>query len=121
MWRDGQLLVVRIGESFPDRCIKSNLPADGNQVEQVVESGGEWGLLAYVLSPLFGELIGALARRRVQFFVGLSDKWKRKRRRAYFVAGGIIALSIASALWGIHLMQRGGRLESLVIWTMVFG
>jgi hypothetical protein len=65
MWRDGSLLVVRKGEAFPDRCIKSNQPAHGRRVKQVAEQG--WSTFAIQLPlgwspiPLRRELPSRLA------------------------------------------------------------
>jgi hypothetical protein len=106
MWHDGAFLVVRKGEAFPNRCVKSNRPGDGRRVRQAVERSGEVGFLLHLWSPLVGALIDRRLRKCVTLEVGLSDQWRRKRRRAFFVAGTIILVSLAAMAYGVTLMGR---------------
>ena len=107
MWRDGAVLVVRIGEEFPDRCVKSNRPAHGRDVPQAAERGYAALFLLHLLNPTAAALIGNCATRRVTFAVGLSDEWCRKRRRALSLAGASIVVSLAAVAYGTNLIGHG--------------
>jgi hypothetical protein len=104
MWRDGTLLVVRKGETFPDRCVKSNLPAHGRRVQQAAERGYAMPFLVHFWNPIAGVLIERWITKSVTFSVGLSDEWCRKRRRAFCLAGGITIVSFAAMAYGISLI-----------------
>jgi len=108
MWRDGTLLVVRRGEEFPDRCVKSNRPAHGHRVRQCAERGFGALFLAHLCSPIATGLIHGSVTRHVTFAVGLSEERFRKRRRAFYVAGVIIFVSLATLAYGVILLGRGG-------------
>jgi hypothetical protein len=119
MWRDGALLVVKKGEKFPDRCVKSNQPARGRRVRQEAAVGSAFPLLLllHFVNPVAGFLAAAFSgERTIAFKVGLGDKWHRKRRRAFWVAGGIIIASLAAFGYGVNFM--GGE---LAIWLIPVG
>ena len=115
MWRDGALLVVRKGESFPARCIKSNRSAGRRRVEQAVEQGSALAFFAHLLNPIFGFLVDAAVSSSVTFTVGLSGEWHRKRRRAFWIAGAVIVASLAAAAYGVTLIQRGSMTGAWVM------
>ena len=61
MWRDGKLLVILRGEPFPDRCIKTNLPAEGRRLKQGLHWQPWWATLIQVAAPWgVGEAASAL-------------------------------------------------------------
>jgi hypothetical protein len=125
MWRDGPLLVVRKGEPFPDRCVKTNRPAQGRRVQQAVERGHALLIVAHLFN-LFNPIVGAIAgatmakfiTSRVTFTVGLSEEWRRKRRRAFCWAGGVMILSIAAMVYGLVLFDRG---SDSGLWLLALG
>ncbi len=117
MWRDGSLLVVKKGEAFPDRCVKNNRPAHGRRVQQVAEQGYAGLFLVNLWSPIAAALIGNVVAKRVPLAVGLSNEWSRKRRRAFWVAGAIIIVSITAAAYGVIVMGRG----AMGLWLLPLG
>ncbi len=107
MWRDGTILVVKKGEAFPDRCVKSNRPAHGRRVEQAAEQGYAMAFLVHLWNPIAGVVIARYVAKSVTFAVGPSDGWHRKRRRAFCLAGGIVVASLAAVAYGATLIERG--------------
>ena len=84
VYRQGRLLVMHRKAVLPNRCIKSNAPADGRLKLRVT-----WHHPAIYLSIIFR---GAnrltpdrLLHKRATIAVGLSAKWFRKRRRAIII------------------------------------
>ncbi len=116
MWRDGSLLVVRKGEEFPDRCVKTNRPAHGRRVQQAAETGFSATLVAHMYNPIAGGLLGHLFTKRVEFSVGLCDEWCGKRRRAFCLAGGIVLVSLAVTACAVAMdaFLQGGDGRELV-------
>ena len=117
MWRDGALLVVRKGEAFPDRCVKSNRPAHGRRVPQTVEKGQSLLFLVHLWNPIAGILLAKSVRKSVTFAVGLSDEWYRKRRRVIWLAGGIIVAALAAVAWAVTSIGRA----DIALWVLPFG
>jgi hypothetical protein len=114
MWRDKTLLVVKIGEPFADRCVKTNRPAHGRRLQQVAERGSAITLLFHLWSPIAGFLIGSSLTRSIAFAVGLGDEAYRRRNRALWTAAAITAVSLAVAGYGVTLIGQGG----LDIWVL---
>ncbi len=117
MWRDGRLLVVRKGEVFPDRCVKSDRPAHGRRVQQVAERGCAVSFLVHLCNPIAGVLVADSVTKGVAFSVGLSDEWCRKRRRAFCLAGGIIIVSLAAMAYGVTLIG----VADIGLWLLLLG
>lgn len=86
MWRDGRLLVVKKGEVFPDRCVKTNDPAQGSRLRQTVDWHHPVVHLAHLATPLAYAAIAAVVAWTATFDVGLGDRWRRRRRRATCIA-----------------------------------
>ena len=107
MWRDGRLLVVKKGEVFPDRCVKTNDPAQGRRLRQTVDWHHPVVHLAHLATPLAYAAIAAIVARTATFDVGLGDRWRRRRRRATCIALAVFAVSVGVAAYGITLFGRG--------------
>ena len=117
MWRDGTLLVFRKGEVFPDRCVKTNRPARGCRVAQAADWHSPIFYLLHFLGVL-GHLMAGTANQHVEFEVGLSDEWRRKRRRAFWIAGGVFVVSLATMTCGSMLLMQGAAAG---IWPFCLG
>lgn len=107
MWRDGKLLVIIKGEEFPDRCVKTNEPAHGRRVLQAVSWHHPIWYLAHLASPLAYVLAANVVMKGDRFYVGVSDQWHRKRRRAFFWSVAIIIVSLTTSAYGIALLAGG--------------
>ncbi len=119
MWRDGKLLVCRIGEPFPDRCIKTNLPAEGRRLKQGLRCQPGWATLTQVAAPPgVGEAVSAVAGRRTTIDVGVSPRVLRRRRRRFMVAGLILAASFGAIAWAIVELPQGAESSG---WLLIGG
>ena len=117
VWRDGRLLVVRKGEVFPNRCVKSDRPAHGRRVQQVARRGCAVSFLVHLCNPIAGVLVADSVTKGVAFSVGLSDEWCRKRRRAFCLAGGIIIVSLPGMAYGVTLIG----VADIGLWLLLLG
>ncbi len=106
MWRHGRLLVVRKGDEFPDRCIKTNEPADGLFLKQELEWTPIWALLPQLLLGHWGSLARPFTTRKVEIHVGVSRRIRQRRRRRFFIAGLICVAGVVAAFLGINAMQH---------------
>ena len=94
LWRDGKLLVVRKTVELPDRCVKSNQPANGYRLTRKMY----WHHPAIFLSIFAGLLIyvilALVLRKHAEVRIGLSDEWVSKRRFAIITGWGLSLGSI---------------------------
>ncbi len=100
LYRQGRLLVMHKKAVLPDRCVKSNRPAAGRLKRKLA-----WHHPAiYVTIPLNPAIYVGLAlllRKRATVYVGLSDEWFRKRRRAITVGWTLFIGGLAMLIVGI--------------------
>jgi hypothetical protein len=120
MWQAGSLLVVRKGEAFPDRCVMNNRPAHGRRVRQAVECGHSVSFLVHILASVAFHMFVPLGiGKSYTFTVGLCEECCQKRRRAFWVAGGVIAAAIATTAYSLKLLTEGET--SAGIWMSCLG
>ncbi|MHC4178050.1 MAG: hypothetical protein ACYSWU_11125 [Planctomycetota bacterium] len=118
MWRDGKLLVILRGEPFPDRCVKTNLPAEGRRLKQGVQWQPGWVTLIQIATPpAVGQTASAVAGRRVTIEVGVSQRVLRRRRRRFVISGLVLVASFAAIAWGVAMIPRG----IAAVWLMLGG
>ena len=108
MWRDEALLVIGRGAVFPDRCMKSNQPAEGRRVQQAVNWHPPLLYLLHLGTPLIYYPIAFLVTKEAKFTVGLGERWFRIRQRRFVIAGVVIAVAIAAAVYGVTLFAKNG-------------
>jgi len=97
LFRDGNLLVVRDGAPFPDRCVRCNEPAEGYRLKKTYY----WHPPAWYLLILASILIYAIAamivRKKATFAVSLCRR--HRSRRVLLIALGIGIPVLALAAW----------------------
>jgi hypothetical protein len=110
LFRKGKQLVMRHDATLPERCVKSNEPSI-----RYLRRKFDWTpsivLLSLFLSPLVFAIVYFIFRRKVTIYIGLSENWFRKRRRAnligwslFLIGGAIFTIALACILgppnWG---------------------
>jgi hypothetical protein len=86
-------------------------------VPQVVEQGNLLLFSIHLLYPPAALVADRLVIKRVSLVVPLSEQWRRKRRRAFCLAGGIIIVSLAAMAYGITLIGQ----RDLALWLVPGG
>jgi hypothetical protein len=106
IWRSGNLLVMRKGAQLPDRCVKTNQPANGKRWKATFH----WHHPAVYLLILFGFLIYVIVAIAVRkgpavVYVGVTEETLQKRRRVILWCWGI-------GIAGIILVFSASSLQS---------
>ena len=114
LWRKANMLVMHKSVELPNRCVKSNAPAKGRLKRNL-----SWHHPAIFLSILISLLIyiilALILRKTANIYIGLSDEWFTRRRRAIIV-GWFTALSgIAMSAIGIASVGRNEVLGWLIL------
>lgn len=107
VWRDGKSMVFEKGTRLPNRCIKSNEPAD-RYLRRDLSWAPPWVYLG-----LFGGLLLILvfylvARKTAVAEFGITQEWVKRRR-------GRIALVWLLCLLGFGLVIAGAAVENGVV------
>jgi hypothetical protein len=96
-WRAGRRMVMRRGAELPDRCVKTNQPAEGAWAEIRLS----WHPPVYYLLVLLGLIPYLIVAPRVSASVivrmGITERALRSSRRAWVISVALFAG--ASALW----------------------
>ena len=100
VWRQGKLLVMHKRAALPDRCVKSNLPADGRRLKRSLYWHSPWVYVTILAGVLVYAVLALILRKRAVIQIGLSEKWARKRRRSIAIAWGLVLGSVAMFVIG---------------------
>ena len=96
LFRDGNLLVVRDGAPFPDRCVRCNEPAEGYRLKKTYY----WHPPAWYFLILASILIYAIAamivRKKATFAVSLCQRHRSRRTHLIALAIGIPVLVLVA-------------------------
>ncbi len=85
VWRDANTLVMKKDAELPDRCVKSNLPAE-THLPRDLTWHPVWVYLLVLLSPLIYIIVALLIRKKAKISIGLTDACAAKRRNAILIA-----------------------------------
>jgi hypothetical protein len=137
----GKQLVMHKMARLPDRCVKSNEPVSGERLRRKLS----WHHPLVYLALFFGiiglviyVILSLVLQKKATIYVGLSEEWFRKRRRAMWIGWTTVLLGLAAlagsivilvnskggtwAGWGIPLgivMFLGGAIYGLLASRMV--
>jgi hypothetical protein len=82
VWREGKMLVSRIGEPLPDRCVRCNAPAEGFAVRRKYTWHPELISLLVLLSPPIYVIVALLVRKKAVVDLGYCLEHHDRRRAA---------------------------------------
>jgi hypothetical protein len=123
LWRKGNTLVMHKNVELPNRCVKSNAPAT-RRLKRSLSWHHPAIFLSILISLLVYIILALILRKTAIIYIGLSDEWFARRRRA-IVVGWLSALSgIALTVIGIASVDRNEVLGWLIlvgIFLFLFG
>ncbi|MBD2460864.1 hypothetical protein H6G89_07385 [Oscillatoria sp. FACHB-1407] len=127
LWRSGNLLVMRRGAEVPDRCIKTNQPANGKRLRAVLYWHPPLIYLLILLNLLIYALVAVIIRKKAIVYLGITEEILRQRSRlilrcwiigiagiVLFIAAFSAPVESASALGVLSLVLMFGGL----LWGM---
>ncbi len=125
-WRDGDQLVIGADAHLPDRCVKTDLPAQGHTADIVAiwhEPALYWLL---VLNPMIYIIVAYAVGTRVVVTLGVTPAALSASRREWILTwvllgGGVAAWLAAVVLQAPQLFWLGLALMALAIPVYLFG
>ena len=117
VWREGSLLVMDKDSQLPDRCVKSNQPADGFTLKRELAWHPQYLYLFLLASPIIYIIIAVCTQKKAKISIGLTREWGARRRWRILIAwiaaiGGIVVMVIGIA---------GANGNSPVVWLVPAG
>ena len=111
VWRDGKTLIMVKTATLPDRCVKSNQPAE-TQLKQHLSWHPGW---IYVLAfmPFFYLIVALLNRKTATISIGLSDECDRNRRIAFVIAWSLAFAGIGIVIAGFAVLKGDNPMYTL--------
>jgi hypothetical protein len=114
LWREGPLLVMHKNASLPARCVKSNVPTPRTLKRKLT-----WHHPAVYIALLFNLLVyillAVILSKRATIYIGLSDEWFAKRRRAILIGWGLVLASIGMFAGGIAMIDGNENVGVILI------
>ena len=108
LWRCGKLLVMRKGAVLPDRCIKTNRPANGQRLKRKLAWHESWVFVLILAGLLIYIIVALILTKRATVYIGLTEEWFAKRRRAIAIGWGAVLLGIGLFIYGIARLGPPG-------------
>ena len=103
VWRDGKKLIMVKTATLPDRCVKSNQPAE-TYLKRNLSWHPSW-VYVLALSPIIYIIVALLIRKTATISIGLSDEWARKRRTILATAWSLALVGIGIVIAGFALLK----------------
>ncbi len=118
LWREGSLLVMHRNARLPDRCVKSNQPAHGRLRRKL-----QWHhpaiYLLILVALLIYVIVAIVMTKRATIYIGLSEEWFVRRRRAIATAWLMALAGIGSFVGGIALVDQHPQAGWLILLGLV--
>jgi hypothetical protein len=103
VWRRGNLLVMHKQAVLPDRCVKTNAPAQGSRLKRTLRWHAMWVYLTILMHPLIYIIVALMLQKRAVIYIGLSQPRLNRLRRTTVIAWVLAAGSIGMMVLGAVL------------------
>lgn len=115
IWRQGKLLVMHKAAPLPDRCVKSNQPANGRTLKRKLHWHHPAAYLALLANLIIYIIVASILTKTATIQIGLSEPWFARRRRRIFVAWGVVLLGCVMIGVGISQIEAENGLAALIL------
>lgn len=116
LWRKGNILVMHKNVQLPDRCVKSNVPTN-RRLRRNLSWHHPAIFLSILISLLVYIILALILRKTAIIYIGLSDEWFARRRRAILVGWLTTLAAIAMFVIGIASIDQ----SEIVPWLILVG
>ncbi|MFB2938444.1 hypothetical protein ACE1B6_24620 [Aerosakkonemataceae cyanobacterium BLCC-F154] len=115
VWRSGNLLVMRKDAQLPDRCIKTNRPANGKRFRANLYWHHPAVYLLVLINLLVYVVVALIVRKNAIVYVGVTEEVLQKRNRTILGAWivGIIGVFLLFAPGFTQLETLSNQLQIL--------
>jgi hypothetical protein len=123
LWRKGNVLVMHKNARLPDRCVKSNVPTQ-RRLKRSLYWHHPLIYLTILISILVYVILALVLRKTATIYIGLSDEWFGRRRRAILIGWTLVLAGIVMfcvGVGGVDQSNSFGWLIALAPLVFLFG
>jgi len=118
LWRKANTLVMHKNVELPNRCVKSNVPAT-RRLKRDLSWHHPAIFLSILISLLIYIILALVLRKTAKIYIGLSDEWFARRRRAIMTGWFTTVLGIAMFVIGIASVDQNEAFGWLILFGVV--
>jgi hypothetical protein len=120
LFRKGNQLVMHRLAMLPNRCVKSGEPAN-DRLRRNLSWHHPAIYLTLLISILIYAILAIVLRRKATVYVGLSEAWFRKRRRAIGIGWTVALLGLATMIISFILFSDPRSGAPWAGWVVLLG
>jgi hypothetical protein len=105
-WREGKVLVMRVGSGLPARGVKCDQPALQPMKEKKLWWHHPAWYLLILINIILYAVVAMFVRKKATVAIGICDDHDNRRRSLSLVAWAFFAVSLALIFGGLHI-DRG--------------
>lgn len=105
-WREGKVLVMRVGSGLPARCVKCNQPALRPMKEKKLWWHHPAWYLLILINIILYAVVAMVVRKKATVALGICEDHDQRRRGLGYVAWTFFAVGIA-LMWAGISIERG--------------
>lgn len=120
LWRQGNVLVMHKHAPLPDRCIKSNEPANGRTLKRSMRWHHPTIYLALLAHVFIYAILAMLMSKTAVIQIGLTEEWIARRRRTMLISWGLVLFSVVLFGGGVSQVDAQSGLGPILMLVSVF-
>ena len=121
LFRKGKLLVMQKEAALPARCVKSNEPVEGRRLRRKLTWFHPLIYLSLFLGLLIFVILALVLQKKATIYIGLSQEWYRKRRRAIWTGWITVLLGLATMAGSIAILAHTNGDAAWAGWGIALG
>jgi len=120
-WREGKVLVMRVGSALPPRCVRCNQPAVQPTKSRWLYWHHPGWFLLILINVLIYVLVALAVRRKAKVAVGLCAKHRQRRRVFLSIGWGGFALGLAIIFSQLSGESAAGLGMLIILFAAIVG
>jgi len=105
VWRQGKLLVMGREAILPERCVKTNLPAEGRTLRRDLSYYPPWVAVLILLNILIFAAVAVIIQKRATIHIGLCEERIAKRWRTIVISWMIVICSVCLGVTSLLMID----------------
>ncbi|MBI5779421.1 MAG: hypothetical protein HZA49_08190 [Planctomycetes bacterium] len=115
IWKSGKLLVMHVDAKLPDRCIKTNQPANGSRKTATLNWHPPVFYALILLNLIIYAIVAIVVNRKATIEFGVSNEVVKKHVLIKTIGWVILSLGVIVFVWGLAVMSPFAFLGLLTV------
>ncbi len=118
VWREGNLIVFKLGSVLPGRCLRTNATVSGPKKRVTLHWHPTWVFALVTVHVLLYLIVAKCLRRSIMLEIAMSPEMIRRRNRLYLTGGVLILSGFFEFLLGT--MRGSGDVLQILVGFVAF-